>query len=226
MKKIIGLVIGIAVVVALVGTGTWALFSDQETATDNTFTAGTLNLQVGDNDPCDETIDIGGTVPIVPTDSGNAATWLTTNIGTVDGDLSISLGAIVNNENTRSAIETANGDTTDGATTGELGGLLTVAFWMDVDKDDTWSTGDYYLNSSEAKVVWASGTTLPTAAYDTLDDYDSDDWGEVQTDVAGAADMGKFRVEYDWPDGGSTDNAAQSDNSVFTITFDLEQSAS
>jgi len=222
VKKIIGLGIAVAVVIALVTTGTFALFSDTETADDNTFTAGTLDLQVGDNDPCTESVSLGS--DISPTDSGNAAIWLTKNIGSIAGDLSISLGAITNNENTRSEVETAAGDTTDGATSGELGGLLKVAFWMDVDKDASWSSGDYYLPStSGTKVSWSSGTTLPTAAYAILDDYGSDSWTDVQTSIAGGTDIGNFRIEYDFPDGGSSDNVAQSDDCVFDITFDLEQ---
>ena len=45
------------------------------------------------------------------------------NLGTVPGNLNISTSAITNNENTRSAIESAAGDTTGGAAEGELGGI-------------------------------------------------------------------------------------------------------
>ncbi len=219
MKKIAGLVIGISVVIALVMTGTFAYFSDTETAVDNTFTAGTLDLKVGDDDPTTETIIVDD---VEPDGSGTADTWLVQNTGTIDGDLSIEIGTIVNNENTRSEVEEDAGDTTDGTTSGELGGLLEVAFWMDVDKDSTWSDGDYYLPSDSAtEVAWTTGTTLPTAAYDILDDYDSDSWTDVQN-IGGPAEAGNFRVEWKWTSG-SDDNQAQSDDCVFDITFDLEQ---
>ncbi len=231
MKKLIGLGVAVAVIIALVTTGTLAKFSDTETAEDNEFTAGTLDLQVGAHDPCQESFDIGGTPGLSPGDSGNAGTWLTTNIGSIAGDLTITIGTIENYENDAKTAgctdpEDDAGDTTCTAanTQGELGGLVEVAFWMDVDKSDAWSSGDYYLKSDQTKVLWSSGTTLPpAAAYDILDDYDSDSWADVQTSIAGGADVGKFRIEYDWPADGSSDNKAQTDYCVFDITFDLEQ---
>ena len=46
MKKIIGLGIAVAVIIALVTTGTFAVFSDTETSSPNTFTAGIIDLVV------------------------------------------------------------------------------------------------------------------------------------------------------------------------------------
>jgi predicted ribosomally synthesized peptide with SipW-like signal peptide len=223
-KRVLGLAIAATAIIGLVASGTLAQFTDTETATDNTFTAGTLNLQVGSADPCTETIAIGDDEDLYPTVSSNAATWLTQNTGSIAGDLTISIGAITNNENTRSEVEEDAGDTTDGATSGELGGLLKVAFWMDGDKSGDWDdTSDYYLKSDETKVAYTSGgPVLPAAAYDILDNYGSDSWTDVQN-VGATSEAGNFRVEYNWPDGGSTDNQAQSDDCVFTITFDLEQ---
>jgi predicted ribosomally synthesized peptide with SipW-like signal peptide len=217
MKKILVSLMVIVVVLALIGGGIYAVFSDVETSAGNTFTTGTLNLQVGSADPCTERITISG---LKPTDTGNAASWLTTNIGSINGTLDITLSAITNDENTRSEVETAAGDTTDSV--GELGGLLKVAFWMDINKDGTWSSGDYYLKSDGTKVSWASGSTLPSAAYDILNNYDSKSWANVQT-VNGTADAGNFRVEYNFPNGGSVDNQAQSDSCVFDIIFVLNQ---
>jgi len=208
----------IALVSALIGGGIYAAFSDTETSTGNTFTAGTLNLQVGAADPCVENVTISN---LKPTDNGTAATWLTTNIGSINGALDINLGAITNNENTRSEVEIAAGDTTDVG--GELGSLLTVAFWMDTNKDGTWSSGDYYLSSGGTKVSWVSGATLPSGAYDSLNNFASRSWASLQT-VNGTADAGNFRVEYNFPNGGSGDNVAQSDSCVFSITFTLNQS--
>jgi len=51
VKKIIGLGIAVAVIIALVTTGTWAFFSDTEESTDNTFTAGTIDLEVNTENP-------------------------------------------------------------------------------------------------------------------------------------------------------------------------------
>jgi predicted ribosomally synthesized peptide with SipW-like signal peptide len=224
MKKILVSIIIIALVGAAIGSGVHAYFSDTETATGNTFTAGTLNLQVGSTDPCTQKITISN---IKPTDTGNAASWLTTNIGTIDGTLDVSLSAITNNENGVNDVEIAAGESPSN-TVGELGQLLKVALWMDTNKDGTWSSGDYYLSSGGTKVSWTSGTTLPSAAYDFLNNYANKAWTNVQT-VTSTADAGNFRVEYNFPNnsggipGTLADNRAQSDSCVFNITFVLNQ---
>ena len=47
MKKILISLMAIALVIGLVGAGTMAYFSDTETSSGNTFTAGTLNITLG-----------------------------------------------------------------------------------------------------------------------------------------------------------------------------------
>jgi len=56
-RKIIGMVSAISVIAILLGTGTWALFTDTETSTGNVFTAGTIDLEVNDQNPWVSTID-------------------------------------------------------------------------------------------------------------------------------------------------------------------------
>ena len=206
----------IAGMTIFIGAGVYSYFSDVETTTANTFTTGTLDLKVGDANPTTEQINI---TELKPGDTGSAANWTLQNIGSITGDLNISVGAITNNENARSDLEEATGDTTGGATEGELGANLLVAFWMDVDRDNTWSTGDYYLASTGSKVSHSSGSTLPSAAYDVLNSYDSDEWANVETDFTGL--IGYFKVEYELP--AATTNVVQSDSSVFNITFTLMQ---
>ena len=46
VKKILGLTIAVVLIIGLVAGGTWAYFSDTETTTDNTFTAGTIDLSL------------------------------------------------------------------------------------------------------------------------------------------------------------------------------------
>jgi len=46
LKKILGLTIAIVLIVGVVAGGTWAYFSDTETTTANTFTAGTIDISL------------------------------------------------------------------------------------------------------------------------------------------------------------------------------------
>lgn len=208
----------IALIALTIGVGVYAAFSDIETANANNFTAGTLNLQVGTADPCIEKITIGSE-HLKPGVSGTAGTWLVQNTGNIAGDLGIQIIDLENNENTRYDMETATGDSTDEA--GELGANLKVAFWMDADQSNTWSSDDYYLNSTGSKVSYDSEGTLPTEAYAILDNYDDDIWSYVNTPLAGLAEAGYFKIEYELPS--DTGNMVPSDICTFNIAFTLEQ---
>ena len=220
-KKILFSIMTIALVGALIGGGLYAYFSDVETSTGNTFTAGTLNLKVGDDDPTTASINI---TDLKPTDTGNSATWLTKNIGSVSGTLDVTIGSITNNENTWTEPEDAAGDTTSGATQGELGSLLKVAIWLDVDESDAWNSGDIALKSDETTLTNGGSDTLP---YDYLDNYGGDSHTSLITmtgddSAAGGTDEFQFMVDYDFPTD-ANDDRAQSDSAVFNVTFTLNQ---
>jgi len=215
-KKMLWGILLIAIALLLVGGGVFAYFSDTETASGNSFAAGTLNLQVGSADPCTEHMTVAN---MKPGDTGNVANWLCTNTGSITGDLTVACGAITNSGNTLTEPEQQAGE---GVSTGDLGGQLTVAFWMDADKSGTWTSGDYYLKSDGTKVSFQMGDSgLPAGAYATLNSYDSKTWTGCQTNIAGATDLGNFRCEYNLPT--ATTNIVQSDSSVFTLTFTLNQ---
>lgn len=55
MKKILFSVMALVLVIGLVGAGAFAYFSDTETSTGNTFTAGTLDISVNDQNPWTQT---------------------------------------------------------------------------------------------------------------------------------------------------------------------------
>jgi predicted ribosomally synthesized peptide with SipW-like signal peptide len=215
-KKLIIVVSLFALAVAIVGSGVlYAIFSDTQTASNNAFTSGTLMLQVGSASPMTEHITINS---LKPGDSGNASSWQLQNTGTINGDLSVQVSAITNNENTVNSAEAAVPDTTPA--TGELGANLKVAFWVDKDNSGTWNTGDYYLNSAGTTVAWASGSSLPAAAYDLLNNYGGKTWTNTLTNVAPGS-FGYFKAEYQLPS--ATGNIIQSDSSVFDIVFTLNQ---
>jgi predicted ribosomally synthesized peptide with SipW-like signal peptide len=56
MKRIIGLTIAFMLSLGMSGIGTWAYFSDVETATGNTMAAGTLDLKTDDADGVTQTL--------------------------------------------------------------------------------------------------------------------------------------------------------------------------
>jgi len=223
-KGILMSILMIGVVAMAAGAGTFAYFSDVETSSGNTFTAGTLNLQVGANDTTTEKISISD---LKPGDSGNAATWLVKNTGNLDGKLSIDIGPVTNYENTRTEPEEEAGDNTTGDTDGELGAYLRVAIWLDMDKDGKWDAGEKYLKSDGA-VVTASediaDANLPSEAYDYLNSFSGKSYSAdtLGVTIAGNTEMGNFRVEYDFPSA-ADDDKTQSDSAEFDITFTLSQ---
>jgi predicted ribosomally synthesized peptide with SipW-like signal peptide len=221
MKKILVLIFTALLIFGLVSGGTWAFFSDTESGTDNSIIAGTLDLRVGAADPCTESIDLG--YQIHPGISGNAADWTVTNLGNISGSLKVAIGSITNNENTRTEPEEAAGDTTIGEAEGELGDFVGIAVWLDSNQSGAWDSGDMYLKSDSTVVNWVSGSSLPAAAYDDINNYAGIDWelADGMPVLSGSADL-DFVVEYSFPND-ANDNRTQSDSCVFDITFILEQ---
>jgi predicted ribosomally synthesized peptide with SipW-like signal peptide len=202
--------------IAVIGSGVlYAYFSDTQTASNNSFTTGTLLLQVGSASPMTEHITVAS---LKPGDTGSAASWQLQSTGTINGDLSVQVSAITNNENGVNSAETAVSDTTPAA--GELGANLKVAFWVDRDSSGTWTSGDYYLSSAGTAVAWAGGATLPAAAFDSLDNYGGKTWANVIADIAPGA-FGYFKAEYQLP--AATGNIVQGDSAVCDIAFTLNQ---
>ena len=80
MKKILMSLMAIGLVVGLVGAGTMAYFSDEETSTGNTFTAGTLDLT-----PNNPGAFVSGLTNLAPGVDNPAQTITLTNSGTLDG---------------------------------------------------------------------------------------------------------------------------------------------
>jgi predicted ribosomally synthesized peptide with SipW-like signal peptide len=206
---------GIALVALFIGGGTYAYFSDTETSEGNVFSAGTLNL----------TVESDGTLPFAfdnlkPGDMGVLADpWRINNTGTIAGNLTITCGKIINNENGLTEPEESV-DSTGGVLEGELGVNLTVAFWVDSNADNTWNAGDYCLYANGDKVDYNSGDALPDDAFTPLNEYSEKSWANLATIAAGET-AGTFHVEYDLP--WETGNEVQSDTCTFDLIFKLEQ---
>ncbi|MCD6453205.1 MAG: hypothetical protein J7K77_02845 [Dehalococcoidales bacterium] len=200
-KKIIGLVIATVTLAGLVGTGTWAYFSDTEQSTNNSLCTGTLDLTIdGGNSP----VTTFSETDVAPGDHDSGSNILA-NEGTLDGELDIEFSAITN-----------TGGTTEeyGDGSGDLGGVAEIAAYMDVDQSSSWTAGDIGLRSNGT--TYSHPTTLN---YDIINNYDSQSWDAVETMVASAAD--NFVILWRVPT--SAGNEIQGDCVSFDVTFILEQ---
>ncbi len=203
MKKIFGLTIAALLVIGMVSGGTWAYFSDTESSTGNSLTAGTLDLNINGGNIAVTTFTASA---VAPGDSGNGSSTLA-NIGTMGGELDITFSAIANTGGVGGEF---------GDSSGDLGGVAEIAVYIDVDQSGTWTAGDIGLKSD------ATTYSFPTALdYDVIDNYDSETYDAVETMATTAAD--NFRVQWRVPTG--ADNSIQGDAVSFDVTFILEQAA-
>jgi len=136
-KKILISLSVIAVVAAIAVGGTIAYFNDTETSTGNTFTAETLNLKVGDNDPATWNFQVGD---VKPGDKG-AQEVLVKNTGGNNGYLHITFANLINDDVDCPDPE-ADVDTTCGAgKVGELAENLDVIVYLDENSNDNFDLG-------------------------------------------------------------------------------------
>jgi predicted ribosomally synthesized peptide with SipW-like signal peptide len=167
-KKMLLSVLIIGVVATVAGAGTWAAFSDSETSTGNTFTAGTLDLKLNGADGISG-FNIGN---VAPKDQGTAGTITIKNAGTISGDLIVSSANIVENENDMNDAEQA----VDSTPNGDLGSAITISIF-----DGT----NLLYGGSVAGLIDANLGTLAGSGEKTLTiNYEVSDAGnEIQSDV-------------------------------------------
>lgn len=186
-------VIGITSAIAIGATS--AYFSDTETSSANTFTAGTLDLKLNGGDQ-DVSVAYGG---MNPYHSQPNFGYMLKNAGTITGKLTIDNITVTDLENGRLEPEIAAGDTTDSV--GELSSQLNIRIWVDTDKNG-WITG------SEHTVYNGPMSNLPA----TLD---------LGTNVSANQEV-RVGVIVDFGSS-SINNLVQSDSSVLNMTFTLTQ---
>ena len=208
MKKILGLTVAALLVIGLVGGGTWAYFSDTETSTGNILTAGTLDLNVDGGDIAVTTLNVPATYP---GDTGSGSTTLL-NSGSITGELDISTGSVTN-----TGAEAGTSEYADDS--GDLGGVATIAIFIDVDESTSWTAGDIGLKSD------ATTYSHPTALdYATIDSYASKSWGgSAGVEAMATAASDGFIIMYDVPT--AAVNNIQGDSASIDFTFTLEQAA-
>ena len=192
----------IALVGALVGGGVYAYFSDVETSTANTFTAGTLdlNLDGGNTNVVKFTVS-----DVKPGDSGGGS-WTVANVGSIAGYLdleSISFSeAIGTTTDPEEADEPTSTDTT------QLGNYLMVHIFIDANNNGSWDAGETDI----------FGTNAAPEAINTIA-------SSYALDLSLAESGGTNYITLLWSVGTATDNRIQGDSVTLDITFELQQQA-
>jgi predicted ribosomally synthesized peptide with SipW-like signal peptide len=200
-KILISLCIIGAVAVIAVGA-TRALFNDTETSSGNIFTAGTLNLQVGNNDPAGWNFQVSD---IKPGDSGSQEVILQ-NTGSLDGYLHITFANLINDEMgcTEPEGQPEGTDTTcdnPGPNQGELAENLDILIYLDENTDNDFDLGtDVLIYQGKVKGVLQ---------------------GDIFNYLLAKSVSKKFRIE--WKLDSSVGNIVQSDKTGYDINFELTQ---
>lgn len=205
-------VIGIAAAIAI--GGTIAYFSDTETSENNTFAAGTMDLDIDGDDIAVQTMNL---LDKAPGDSGTANATLK-NSGSLDGELDVVMGTVTNYPCTDDTYGKNDGTEYCTSDAGTLGGSAQMALYVDVDESGTWNTDDIGLKSDAAKYTNTGSTALD---YDTIDNYGGVAWNDVYTGLMTPGDQDDFVI--DWKVPTSATNDIQGDALEFDLTFILEQ---
>lgn len=239
MKKILLSLITIALVASVTGGATLAQFNDTETSTGNTFSTGSLDLQINkENGPFTMLFSANGMEP-GGTYSGGCVTL--TNVGSIPGKLTLKVQNPVSNENDVLEPELSDGDV-DGAEVdptsydgnagdGELWDQLAIRFFLDTGagshtNNGVWDWDDKTLysnfgtpgNDATGYYKLATDTDLAASANYVL---------APQASVHFCTDVhfiSKPSDGWDWGHWGSlTNNMAMSDDAKFDLIFGLNQ---
>ena len=194
MNKIFLNLISIFAVAAIAATATVAYFSDTETSTGNVFAAGTLDLDVDENNG-NNTVKF--TVSNMKPTDAQTGIYTLNNTGSIAGYLDLESISVANSENGILEPEQQAGDVT--ADTGELQTLVDLYIWIDTDNNGL---------PNEAQIY--SGKTGSVAG-----SYDVDQ-------LIAASGNTYLGGKVDWPSQ-VDDNKAMGDDFTLDLTFELAQ---
>lgn len=185
MKKIIFSLLAIVSVAAVVGVGSYALWSSVKTSDNNYFMAGSLDLEFSDGIDGDWTDQLPNELlqleDVYPGDSDNGDIGWVRNSGTVDGTMKAKLANIRNEENGRIDPEIAYGDTSPNIgelcqyvevqVTFDVYGTLITSDWKNVNTAPEWNFGgNAGLDAEEAVVMAAAYRVSSDAPNNTMTD--------------------------------------------------------
>lgn len=192
--KILMSIFTIIMTASMVVGGSIAYFSDSETSLGNTFTAGTLDLQLNDGDLNVVAFNVTNMKP----GDQPAASYKLSNIGSIGGFLNIT-SLVANLENGIIDPEEEAGDITDPL--GELGDVVHINLYFDNDSNGWWSIGDVMIYTGYV-------SAMPTSLVIN------------KAMASGASNMIVARLDW-WSTAG--DNLAQGDTMTIDFTFNLSQ---
>ena len=155
MKRILVSLMTMALVSALVGGGIYAYFNDTETSTGNTFTAGTLdlNLDGGNTNVVKFTVD-----DVKPGDS-SGGTWTVANVGNIPGYLDLESIGVSEAIGATTEPELAD-EVPPGTDTTQLGNYLMVHMFIDANNNGSWDAGEtdiFGTNAAPAAINTIAG---------------------------------------------------------------------
>jgi len=186
VKRILFSVMTIAIVGALIGGGVFAYFSDVESSPDNSFTAGTLDLSVDNENPWTSTkITVSNMAP----GADGVATMTLTNEGTIDGTLTVDLKNLSDTEGENPEPEI---NTTE---PGDLSANMDIALWVDANHDGVQDGGETVLYSGKLNAEagpYSVGTLAASATTYVSLNYSID--SGVGNDIQG--DISTFDIEF------------------------------
>ena len=217
MKKIIGLSIAALLILALVTGGTWAYFSDTETSSANTFTAGTMDLKVS-NDAvtyADGVTSTWGGTNAKPGDSWSGTVTLK-NAGSVTATyVEIKYGNTVTEVATPAEILGTDPEVTD------ISSIMTVTALSYGGTDLLAKTSNVFNNLD----IKAADTAGNSDGFITLNELNNVKLGTLTT-LAGLAQnaTSAFAMTVSIPT--ATGNGIQGDSVTTVVTFGLFQDAS
>jgi predicted ribosomally synthesized peptide with SipW-like signal peptide len=200
----------------IMGGGVFAYFSDTETSTGNTFTAGTLELTYNMTATCSDAGKVAVSIPagngndsngintqvtfsnLVPGDSG-VITWTITNLGNQPGMLNV-LGRRINDyDGTNTETEmAAEGTGITGTTPGEL--------------DDNMLLDTYYTLNGVMAPHLTGHMTMVHRSYVSLD--------SLPRTLPAA---GVYIIEWDWSIPTTVGNIIQGDTIIVNLEMYLDQ---
>lgn len=206
MKRILLSLMIIALASSVAIGATRAYFSDTETSIDNTFTAGSLDLNIDGGDTNVVKFTVNNMRP------GNQPTgsWILSNVGSLDGYLDLENITVTNNENGRLEPEIEAGDTTPNI--GELQDVVNFRLYIDVDKAGGYSAGDIMIyNGVTGNVAGSYDQNYLIAAGSDIRLVALFDWWPNSAPYNGTA------YHFD------NDNKAMGDDMTLDITYSLSQ---